>query len=426
MKRATRKQPSPADINNPPSKKDYQRVSQEKDLLTEVAWAHGSTSATLALMQLTENQLIPYAKLPPFVVPFAGELEEGGSLGGVNQEGISGVGSDHLHYAWDYATRSMQARHETTSGELKSDLMKRLDQLLKNPEVIPTSQRVIGDVLISLQRLTLWDINALQVFLKEKGSHALIREVRVRVKARENEIADRLDLLEKLFSSRGWEKVKQCVACQLNDSPEKLLEAIYIACRQMKLFAYNSEEERASINKKAKKWACGSDGRGEASLSFKGWKMKDVVSALTRERKYFQASVIAWIYCSLKYVDEKYSPAYAHHYLTEKLQPRFQNQKKKHAEVLAFLSKGKSPYVLDEMQKMLMRKNIPLLFCSTQKHNKERKRRPDGWLWRKEGLALGKEIDVLVTDTNAHREYIERVLRKAKIANVRVGLWRPK
>jgi len=380
----------------------------EENLLKEVQWAHGSTSATLALMQWTDHQLIPYGKLPPFVVPFVGELCEGISFGGINQNGICGVAPARLDYAWSYAMRAVKGP-KIESDHLKEDFKKRLEQLLNDPEVIPPCYK-IEHLLMSIQKLVLWDKAALQALLKEKKFS--FQRAKVRLEKRNDEMAYRIDRLKRLFSTQGWESIQQAVKDKLKGSPAQLFEAIYQAFREMHLFPPVSNKKEKMIH------------QAQGLADFGGWSSEGLAPTLTCEEWYFQASVAACVYCTLKYSSERYSITHTRFYLQEVLEPRFQTQKRKYEMIFSSLGENAS-LALNTDQKAFMQQNIPLLFCSTHRNNEEIQETRDSLLWKKQekGLGLGEDINVLVTDTPPHKQLIEHYLKERDVKNVRVGLW---
>jgi len=445
-------------LTSPPIPVPLPRI-EPQNILDEIYWAHGTTSATLALFQFTGNFL--YAmNHQPFIqegaVPFVGAFDRGLSLSGVNQWGISGQAraqDPRFVYAWEYAThknRTDKSVLDNITCKLKETLQKILTDVATNP--VPAIA-AIELLLVNIQRFKMWDREAFTQFLKQKDPqwhktyHALIQKVARHCQFSFSLISSRMILLTKIFQISAFDSLKRDILDNLQlpdehylpliipnqlhpttlEPEEKLVLAIYSALRKARFLLhplsrpYTSRVLYESILQVVHK--------SRVDASFIGG---DIVCF---ESHHFDAGIVVIIIRHL--IDSGQLPEF-NRYQREtsfsvaqiqttiaQMQQRFENHVNRFKGVIQQLHKA-CAFDLNQTQRDLIRDNIPLLFSSKQQRP-EMKPQGREVLWEKDKLQLGTDLEVLVTDTPEHqktiRDFVENTLQ---IKTVKVGLYLPR
>lgn len=114
--------------------------SQDSLNLLHLTFIHGSNSAIMPNLLLTDMQLIPTGRLFKMgIIPFSGELQEGATSSGVNSNKISGTSLDNGERALSYAYKTDYHTNVPNENEILNKFINSMNNLVdKNGTIYKT------------------------------------------------------------------------------------------------------------------------------------------------------------------------------------------------------------------------------------------------------------------------------------------------
>lgn len=134
-------------------------------ILESICWLHGSNSAILPMLKLTDHTLISTGALLDLgIAPMCGELNRGGMIAnGINQHWISVETIRNLSRPWEYANKVSYSFHPNQFEEGEPLFLKCLQQL----ENLSSGDDVWDSYIVTLLQLKQWN-STLFLSLQEK------------------------------------------------------------------------------------------------------------------------------------------------------------------------------------------------------------------------------------------------------------------
>jgi len=430
-------------------------IQCSSSLQKQIAWAHGSSSATLVGASFTDYKLYSTGQMMQLfvekgIMPFSGTFDGGSSLAGVNQMGISGV-THHTSYklsdAWRYAEKYDKKSVALSAESLLDNLIDTFKKI-KSSDVITEEQ--ISQYSRAMGRLKIWDKNELMKWATYSTNLKDIKKLHQAIFATVKGFQSKLD---RAFSLLGdnlkLKSFMKDIETNLKDFTQKdheslvgehpfgfkatpqvqLIDVIYLSMRKQRLIY--TPRQRAMIESITH--------QAGSLYSFGGWPASALANSITSvsdatfESQYI-AVLTGYIVTHSKSVrkilgrenfpgnPDRYSPQTMFSELTQlqKRLDRFQMY------VHASLDFSHDVVSYTQADKDLASQQLPILFCATKMHNDMRDAKHESVWESKDGIALGPQgIDVLLTDTTEHQVLIQDYLAERHLEHaVSVGVYK--
>tara|TARA_R110002110_G_scaffold33533_1_gene114802 strand:- start:116137 stop:117717 length:1581 start_codon:yes stop_codon:yes gene_type:complete len=437
-------------------------INPNHELLNRVAWAHGSSVATLIGAHFTENKLFPSGMLQQFtidkgIVPFSGTFDGGSLLSGVNQLGLSGVTARtgyRFSDAWRYANNACSHVSRET---LEKQYLLCLDKTYAACSNNALTEDKINQFSRTFAQLKSWAPQFLSRLSRKRGTtaekalyrkfKAVLRHIDLQLNHYSNRFERMRDLLgdktklllltnkviERYFAMTQ-DKHNRLVGTNRHgftaQAKELLLDALYLEMRHLKLIF--TKKHQPIVEKITY------DANG--LHSFGGWPTSALANGVTAINDItFETQYLAFLTGFIIHnAPDKLRSALGipsdyvstntmyHHCTIEDELSRLEQKLKRHqAYITTCLQPEDNMHHYSDAEKALLSRKIPILYCASNMHSSMRPAEHE-LLWEaSNGVPLGDEngIDILLTDTPENQAHIRRFLESEQISDVSVGIY---